>query len=188
MNWEIIYSECNTHLREQDTKRDQIVAFFIALTGFVSGMDFFNKNSYAFILSFVLFLLGCLMSIILVRYKMWHEKYVLAAITVSAAMKNNRDCTINEFSEYFNESIKKKRVNSKEVFISSESMILNSFLLCNTINLFLGFFYLDINFIWLIPIITVYFILFNFNLYRSMKKLYSANTKFESIWILRFWR
>ena len=72
-NWRLLYEECNEHLREQDRKRDQTIAFFVALTGyFVAKESILSDNSSSWILYLLLFVVGIIITFksfrFLIRY------------------------------------------------------------------------------------------------------------------------
>ena len=190
-NWRLLYEECNEHLREQDRKRDQTIAFFVALTGyFVAKESILSDNSSSWILYLLLFVVGIIITFILVRYKTWHEKYVLASISISTVMFSNHEFSIEEFNKIYIETQNKKHISFKNVFWSSESLILNFYLLMNGLNLYFVLSHLFYTFYFILlflVLIVIYLIFFNIFIYNSMKMTYSSKDS-NDIWILRIWR
>lgn len=190
-NWRLLYEECNEHLREQDRKRDQTIAFFVALTGyFVAKESILSDNSSSWILYLLLFVVGIIIAFILVRYKSWHEKYVLASISISTVMFSNHEFSIEEFNKIYIETQNKKHISFKNVFWSSESLILNVYLLMNGLNLYFVLSHLFYTFYFILlflVLIVIYLIFFNIFIYNSMKMTYSSKDS-NDIWILRIWR
>ena len=159
-NWRLLYEECNEHLREQDRKRDQTIAFFVALTGyFVAKESILSDNSSSWILYLLLFVVGIIITFILVRYKTWHEKYVLASISISTVMFSNHEFSIEEFNKIYIETQNKKHISFKNVFWSSESLILNVYLLMNGLNLYFVLSHLFYTFYFIIIIIMLLIII-----------------------------
>ena len=78
MNWDIIYQECNNHLRTQDNKRDQIFAFFFVVVSLLfSNYNDTLLHSNIFLCSYTI--LNIFAMIILIKYRIWHERYLIAA-------------------------------------------------------------------------------------------------------------
>lgn len=98
--WKVLYQECHAHLREQDKKRDQTLALFIALTGYLLSKDYlFNsQQSLGATIYIGMFFLGILIAFVLIKYKLWHEKYILSAKTVGFAMMSEKNFTYNDFN------------------------------------------------------------------------------------------
>lgn len=137
--WPMLATDANEHLREQDRKRDQILAFFAALIGFVlTQYSELKERPLGHVIYLVMFVAGVLVSAITIRYKSWHEKYVIAAI-VAYKMVNTvredpseRDLLLKAYTQ----TVSEKGLGMKDIFVSSESLILNAFFLLNSINLF----------------------------------------------------
>jgi hypothetical protein len=187
-NWGVIYQEANEHLREQDKKRDQTIAFFAVITGYFSGSEIFSGNEYSFVLNLLLFITGLVVLLILIRFKNWHEKYVVSIVCISKAMKLD-ELSPAIFNTIYIDSIKQKNIKFREVFWSSESLVINLFVLVNSANLFFtiyNFFggYIMV-YIFVISL-SLSFVFANIFVYSSMKKVYSSNN-YNDIWLLRLW-
>lgn len=83
------------------------------------------------------------------------------------------------------------KINFKNVFSSTESLVFNVYLLINSINIFVG-----LNILYginknniIIVILLALFYLFGFNLlvFKKIKNLYSNGQNSEDVWILSLW-
>jgi hypothetical protein len=187
-NWASLYQQANEHLREQDRKRDQTIAFFAVITGYFSGSEIFSGNRYSFIFNLLLFIIGVIILLILIRFKNWHEKYVISIVCISKAMKLD-DLSSNIFNDIYTDSISQKDIKFGSVFWSSESLVINLFVLVNSANLFFTIYNSLIGCI-VIPLFVILsicsFVFTNIFVYSSMKKVYHSNN-YNDIWILRLW-
>ncbi len=88
-----IYSECVRELGLQQSKRDQLIAFYLTITGLVSAYLFSsNINPIVRILIFfALFIIGCFWSTITIRYKVYKEIYWISCKTISSLFSVDRD-------------------------------------------------------------------------------------------------
>ncbi len=79
------YNNCVTELTAQQTKRDQTIAFYIAVISFAipSIIDLkmgFSAKAAALL---VLFLLGCMLTRVIARYRVYKEVYWITCRTIS---------------------------------------------------------------------------------------------------------
>jgi hypothetical protein len=83
-----IYTECNIHLREMDKNRDQLISFYLVLTGaFLTVFGYLEKNGLGDVLlasSFLLFVLGVFVSRLANEFRIWHTRYSYTATLLSA--------------------------------------------------------------------------------------------------------
>lgn len=87
MNFQELHSQCHTQLIESDKKRDQVVAFYVAIVGaFFAITDKNTEITSAFI--FALTILGFLLSSVIVQYRKWHIRYINSAKIISFLIVN----------------------------------------------------------------------------------------------------
>jgi hypothetical protein len=191
--YKVFYIECNTHLRQQDTKRDQNIVFFSSVTGIVVSLS--SSFSLPWFIFLFLFLVGLFININLIRYKSWHEKYVIAANVIGKAMNYTDMVTKEKFNEFLMSSLQHKKLTFNNVYWSSESMTIGIYMLINSVNIIMALMmsltiYIIEMLIIKIAIITAAVVIyFSFNLffiYRNMREVYGIKDT-EKIWILRIW-
>ena len=88
-----IYAECIKELSLQQSKRDQLIAFYLTITGLVSAYLFSSDINpvIRIIIFFALFVLGCIWSAITVRYKVYKEVYWMSCKTISSLFSADRE-------------------------------------------------------------------------------------------------
>lgn len=187
----IIYGQCNEHLRETDKKRDQILVFFVTVTGlYISNYDKLSSivKIPNIILGSIVGLIGIVLSLILIEYRMWHLKYALAAIVLQKLMfynvgKLNREL-VNKMLEF---QIKRpghitkymtfsefRKVISQHIqrfgyeFRSIETLTLNAFLSVNTMNLVYVLNQYYCSWYFISTLIITNFLYFNIRNYRKL--------------------
>lgn len=190
---QVIYEQCNEHLREGDRKRDQTLAFFTALLGVFIGNSsnilngFNNRLILLSILHFIFFIAGIFLANVLIEYRLWHLKYTLSGQVLQKLMFMTR----NTATKSDIQSILKKtiyRPSRKKLIQTTESMILNIFITVNFINV-IYFCHIDFSKVKSISFLLVVYILymayFNERNYRSINTFYEhVQQEKASIWIL----
>ena len=88
-----IHSECMKELALQQSKRDQLIAFYLTITGLVSAYLFSSDLNPAvrILIFFALFVLGCIWSVITIRYKVYKEVYWMSCKTISSLFSADRE-------------------------------------------------------------------------------------------------
>ncbi|MBR5222538.1 MAG: hypothetical protein IKV81_00020 [Clostridia bacterium] len=88
-----IHSECVQELGLQQSKRDQLIAFYLTITGLVSAYLFSSGINpiVRILIFFALFVLGCIWSTITIRYKIYKEIYWMSCKTISSLFSVDRD-------------------------------------------------------------------------------------------------
>ena len=85
VDWTNSYNECNKELVAQQSKRDQIIAFYVAVAGFIVPIIYelnlhYLAQSAAFLL---LVIIGWFLSKVVVRYRLYKESYWITSRTIS---------------------------------------------------------------------------------------------------------
>ncbi len=88
-----IYTECIKELSLQQSKRDQLIAFYLTITGLVSAYLFSSDINpvVRILIFFVLFVLGCIWSVITIRYKVYKEVYWMSCKTITSLFSLDRE-------------------------------------------------------------------------------------------------
>lgn len=88
-----IYDECIKELSLQQSKRDQLIAFYLTITGLVSAYLFSSdiNHTVRIVIFFALFVLGCIWSAITIRYKVYKEVYWMSCKTISSLFSVDRE-------------------------------------------------------------------------------------------------
>ncbi len=105
-----IHAECMQELALQQSKRDQLIAFYLTITGLVSAYLFSSGiNPVVRILIFLaLFVLGCIWSAITIRYKVYKEVYWMSCKTVSSLFSVDREKIDKPYLQYIFYTVLKK--------------------------------------------------------------------------------
>ncbi len=86
-----VHEQCMQELALQQSKRDQLIAFYLTITGLVSAYLFSSDVTLTiriFILA-ALFIIGCIWSAIAIRYKTYKDSYWMACKTISSLFSEN---------------------------------------------------------------------------------------------------
>ncbi len=87
MNFQELHSQCHTQLIESDKKRDQVIAFYVAIVG--AFFAFADKNTtITSVFIFALTILGFLLSSVIVQYRKWHIRYINSAKIIGFLVVN----------------------------------------------------------------------------------------------------
>lgn len=88
-----IHAECVEELSLQQSKRDQLIAFYLTITGLVSAYLFSSDINpvVRILIFFVLFVLGCIWTAITIRYKVYKEIYWMSCKTISSLFSVDRE-------------------------------------------------------------------------------------------------
>jgi hypothetical protein len=101
-----IYSECSNHLRDMDKNRDQLISFYIVLTGaLLAAFNYMNQDTQRILLcasSILLFVLGGIVSILANNFRIWHTRYAYTATLLTALGRAKK----SEFVKVHNEILK----------------------------------------------------------------------------------
>ena len=191
---QVIYEQCNEHLREGDRKRDQILAFFTTLLGVFIGSSeqilkgLGNQQGLLSLLHSVFFVAGCFLACVLIEYRIWHLKYTLAGQVIQKLMfMSQSTATKEDINRVLKDSFK-YRPTRKKLIKTTESMILNIFITVNFINV-IYILYRGIQgtegIMVIIILLGAYLYYFNERNYKSVLNFYEAVQKGQTpIWIL----
>ncbi len=93
LNLQELHASCMSELSLQQSKRDQLIAFYLTITGLVSAYLFSAEvNEVArIVIFFGLFFLGCIWTTIALRYKIYKEVYWMCCKTVTTLYSVNRE-------------------------------------------------------------------------------------------------
>ena len=88
-----IFSMCVQELTLQQSKRDQLIAFYLTITGLVSTYLFSADVIFAvrMVILGALFVIGCIWSTIAIRYKIYKESYWMCCKTISSLYTVDRE-------------------------------------------------------------------------------------------------
>lgn len=191
---QVIYEQCNEHLREGDRKRDQILAFFTTLLGIFIGSSeqilegLGNQEILLSVLHGIFFIGGCFLAFVLIEYRLWHLKYTLSGQVIQKLMfMSKATATKTDINEILRDSFSYKP-NKIKLIKTTESMILNLFLVINFINV-IYILYGSIKgikgVITICTLLIVYLLYFNEKNYQSILKFYESVQEGKiPVWIL----
>lgn len=121
-----IYQEVNEHIRASNNKRDQIIAFYLILLGFLFSLleniikNPVEKSTLAWVALFLFIgigVFGFILVLIIIEFRMWHTIYVNTAVVIQNLALHNlppTDQTIRELWEAYYNGIKNIRHLSVE--------------------------------------------------------------------------
>lgn len=193
INLDGIYEQCNEHLREQDKKRDQLLAFFGAVMGLVvANITALAKVNYIeFIYPFFI-IAGWLLSDIMINYMKWHSIYNYSAITLQNLMffkqKNVHQSMINKL---YHRISRNKDFNINYYLRKAETKVFNIYTILSSINLFIYAYILSLKFPYkwfnrvyilcalLITIISI--IIMNLKAYRVLNGIFKPKVQDDSL-------
>lgn len=82
-----IYQQCNENLRASDTKRDQVIAFYVVVISlFFSSIDKLGNIKQP--ISIALVILGLILALVILSFRKWHIVYVNSAIVIQHLIAN----------------------------------------------------------------------------------------------------
>ncbi len=81
-----MHAQCTQELTLQQSKRDQLIAFYLTITGLVSTYLFSEKVNLGIcaVIFFILFLVGFIWSTVIIRYKVYKDAYWVCCKTISS--------------------------------------------------------------------------------------------------------
>ena len=125
-----IYKESNAHLRASDNKRDQIIAFYLIITGFLFGsLDKLNDLGLLSCASMIIGIAGIIIALIIMTYSKWHKIYRKTAIVVQYLAINKKRPTEYNIKKAWTKLANKSIVTQKEhQIIGTEWLMYNLFL------------------------------------------------------------
>ena len=138
---ETIYSTVYDHFTEQDRLRNAIIAFFTTITGFCFQIDKPTPTKYLYL---VLFVVGIILTFIMIRHKYYGEMYMMTLNTISLLFPCNPSSITKKLIEDKFEIVSNeyKCANKgvlariKKYIWSVDSLLIIAFCLVNTINLY----------------------------------------------------
>lgn len=88
-----VYSSIETELATQQSKRDQIIAFYLTILGLTASFVFAKdvSNELRFAVFVLLSVIGRMWSVVALRYRIYKEAYWIACRTVSMLYTVDRD-------------------------------------------------------------------------------------------------
>lgn len=196
---ESTYELCVNELGLQQSKRDQIIAFYIAIVSFalpaIIGMQINQQGKATGILA--LFLLGTLLAKVVIRYRIYKEVYWITCRTISQLYSFKQEKITKILVQHlFYENIKKSRhtviefkknnndkqvdhiTSFKRIFNSAETILYEVLILMNSFVLWVGIYLLfNQNVITLITaLITtlIYYVYCNISYYKGLTQVYAV--------------
>lgn len=93
LNLESLYSQCNTEMAYQQSKRDQTIAFYIAIISFLvpAIMEMALNTALFAVVYGVLWLVGWMLSGVVRRYRIYKECYWITLRTISTLQRVNEE-------------------------------------------------------------------------------------------------
>lgn len=128
-----IYAECIKELSLQQSKRDQLIAFYLTITGLVSAYLFSSDITpvVRILIFFVLFVLGCIWSAITIRYKVYKEVYWMSCKTISSLFSVDREKIDKPYLQHIFYTVLKKCYKSVPKCESTNKPNLMKFIIKN---------------------------------------------------------
>lgn len=86
LDLQAMHTQCMQELTLQQSKRDQLIAFYLTITGLVSTY-LFSADVHFFIRTAIfaaLFIIGCVWSTVIIRYKVYKDVYWVCCKTISS--------------------------------------------------------------------------------------------------------
>ena len=144
-----IYSEGNNHLREQTTKRDQVLAaYFILISFYITNLttlkEFDSSLSLYNGLGIMIFFIGIIVCFVIVEFRVWHQIYLdaLKITTYLLTHKENYQTVydVKATIDNYYSSFKKEKFNYSKFFSGSDNKIMTAlfFIVGTTIYFFNG--------------------------------------------------
>lgn len=118
-----IYSQCVQELSLQQSKRDQLIAFYLTITGLVSTYLFSADVGFLIrtAIFFGLFIIGCIWSTIAIRYKIYKDIYWMCCKTVSSLFSADREKIDKPYLQHTFYNVIKKCYKSVEKYEGKEN-------------------------------------------------------------------
>lgn len=213
------YNLCLNEMGSQQTKRDQLIAFYITILSFaIPAIVSINQNYYAIGGSFiVLYLLGAMLSQVVMRYVVFKETHWISCRTISSLKNFENDKINNELVKHIFYKLLVKNCNTvlvidpkankikklktfRKILFSSDAIIYEFLVLIASTTLWIGLFNLIevSNYNWIISSILTLINLFYWNTYyyKNITRIYaciiddteiSFNATFAKAWFLHFY-
>ena len=130
-----IYSEGNNHLREQTTKRDQVLAaYFILISFYITNLttlkEFDSSLSLYNGLGIMIFFIGIIVCFVIVEFRIWHQIYLdaLKITTYLLTHKENYQTVydVKATIDNYYSSFKKEKFNYSKFFSGSDNKIMTA--------------------------------------------------------------
>ncbi len=93
LDLQAMHSECMQELTLQQSKRDQLIAFYLTITGLVSSYLFAADVNFAIRTAIfaALFVIGCVWAKIIIRYKIYKDVYWICCKTITGLYSADRE-------------------------------------------------------------------------------------------------
>lgn len=137
-----IYAEGNTHLREQTSKRDQVIAaYFVLISFYITNLpalkEFDEKQSLFNGLGIMIFFIGLFICLVLIELRVWHYIYIdTLKITTELLSHSHEYETLEKISDRVNQyyaNLGDEKFEFRRFFYGSDNKILGAmFLLVGT--------------------------------------------------------
>ena len=141
---ESVYNECHTHLLEQGTKRDQVIAFYIVLLSFVitSGTVLRSTiHAHSLLVIYVgLFVIGVICNLVLADLRSWHRQYLDAIRIVNWAFAHRAEFTDSLKLKATLESMTQYKGKQKILWpwSTTDNMVFTAFAILTTVPVIFG--------------------------------------------------
>ncbi|WKF84159.1 NUDIX hydrolase [Lacticaseibacillus pantheris] len=141
---ESVYSECHTHLLEQGTKRDQVIAFYIVLLSFAvtSGTVLRSTiHAHSLLVIYVgLFVIGVICNLVLADLRSWHRQYLDSIRIINWAFAHRSEftdtlklkATLESMTEY------KGKQTTLWPWSTTDNMVFTAFAILTTVPVIFG--------------------------------------------------
>lgn len=206
-NFTAIYDNAHTELSLQQSKRDQIIALYLTLVSFLIPFAF-NVESFndamRGALFLVLFIIGMILGIIIIRYKVYKEVYWICCQTISQLMnfddkKINKSTVQSVFYQVLRKKNPTKNGNVKAIrksIFSAETLIFEIHVLISASTLIISS-YLLTHILHITIILSIaYLILINYLFFKAYFKVFKVcktnddndfNYAFSKAWFLHLY-
>jgi len=187
-----VYTESNNHLRDQTTKRDQVIAFYITVLAFFLSTyeSLTNLHSTVIINTVfgVLVMLGIICFLNLSRLRSWHSQYSQCCSAISKLMVTDEN--INNYDDLTrfiraNNVQDSTKLPIKKFLSGVENIVVIGFAFTTLLPLFLWYTYISaqfhLSFIGFIVIIVCYLFVVVRSFYKTILDSFKYNT-----WLVNF--
>ena len=141
---ESVYNECHTHLLEQGTKRDQVIAFYIVLLSFVitSGTVLRSTiHAHSLLIIYVgLFVIGVICNLVLADLRSWHRQYLDSIRIINWAFAHRSEFTDSLKLKATLESMTQYKGKQKILWpwSTTDNMVFTAFAILTTVPVIFG--------------------------------------------------
>ncbi|EPC71716.1 hypothetical protein Lpp126_14980, partial [Lacticaseibacillus paracasei subsp. paracasei Lpp126] len=152
---ESVYNERHTHLLEQGTKRDQVIAFYIVLLSFVitSGTVLRNTiHAHSLLIIYVgLFVIGVICNLVLADLRSWHRQYLDSIRIINWAFAHRSEFTDPLKLKATLESMTQYKGKQKILWpwSTTDNMVFTAFAILTTVPVIFGLAGIDFLSVWM---------------------------------------